>query len=43
MKDDRLVQTANYVVTADFTVVSGFRYLFFYVFCVPRVGTLNLI
>ena len=32
MKDDRLVQTATYVVTADFTVISGFRYLlFFYV------------
>ena len=42
-KDDRLVQTANYVVTADFTVISGFRYLFFDVFCVPGVGTLNLI
>ena len=43
MKNDRLVQTTNYVVTADFTVISGFRYLFFDVFCVPRVGTLNLI
>ena len=28
MKDDRLVQTANYIVTADFTLISGFRYLF---------------
>ena len=43
MKDDRLVQTANYVVTADFTMISGFQYLFFDVFCVPGVGTLNLI
>ena len=43
MKDDRLVQTANYVVTANFTVISEFRYLFFDVFCVPGVGTLNLI
>ena len=41
MKDDRLVQTANYVVTADFTVISGFRYLFFDVFCVPGVGTFD--
>ena len=31
------------VVTADFTVISGFRNLFFDVFCVPGVGTLNLI
>ena len=43
MKDDRLIQTANYVVTTDFTVISGFQYLFFDVFCVPGVGTLNLI
>ena len=38
MKDNRLVQTANYVVAADFTVISGFRYLFFDVFCVPGAG-----
>ena len=38
MKDNRLVQTVNYVVTADFTVISGFRYLFFDVFCVPGWG-----
>ena len=42
MKDDRLVQTANYVVPADFTVISGFRYLFFWCILCSRGGDLEL-
>ena len=42
MKDDRLVQTANYVVTADFTVISGFRYLFFLCILCSWGGDLEL-
>ena len=44
MKDNRLVQTATYVVTADFTVISGFRYLLFLcTFCLGKVHLYQII